>query len=865
MDKGAKQVFRCAVAFITVSILAMSTGCGGGGGSGTSPDSPQPPPAQNSTFTQPAKAIASTEVSTELAADGSIHFNSSNVGISATTEIMPSNSSVVLSAATISGGPVAGISNVYTFLSDFYKVKAKGTSDSSGSVELVFKTDDPSARIMVFSELYFVNILDIEPANGQISVRVKAVPSDIATSDVSYLKEGDVRYALVKQKNAGKASDKLASKSVYAADPQPADCSYFGNCRKRTGKVQITWYDGLGLTASDIDKAVLFFENALEQYKNRGLSSAAINLNWDAPVIVHVTSVSEEPYYRVLLGGIVLAATDITGLKGNDPKTGGVILHELAHLLQGKKYFMTPAALSGSKTWWMETTADNMSYILEPSMVSVNANNYGTSENELGSRYATQYAPFQWPMGEFYFQSQLLRMNLCDDTLVCPLSEKDMLTALDDGSYPFNDSNRQNRLNNNIHDYSYYLLGLSPLTASLAAPPENIKNGFTVGDYVVGYSTTQPLQYVVNGSAPRVSKAGNTVNISTSIDQGGVYMLQINNNGTAPGSVDEAAGTRSDDIVKKSTIPLALTVNDGHAPVRYRIGNSSETSYKADAKKFVIQPISDTFGNIGFLRLAAIGLDSGSSFSAKVEPVDLTGDWVFDSITVTADNVISSDPEVKFDPVFLKQLTSSVAEKGSYTSNPNRDKYSYSGPTYEGGMTISTESDVASDKIVWDLNLSGTPATAKIAGKKIAEIMKPGDLLRRDNTGKIMLAGSAIPLLLGLVLPGHRRKVFLIVCALGSSLLMTTLTSCVGFKFNKLNINSKATITKLEYIGVDGDDSKPLWKMTGTAVSNVDIILETSASDPTTGETIPKIVTMSGPVSYSLVANVYKDGIIKAE
>lgn len=863
MENGAKRMFNVAIAAMAIGAVALFSGCGGGGGSGGTVGSGGTT-GGGTVFTPPAVAAALAKTSTTITADGTLHLNSNNVGVAATSGVMPENSNIILIPSTMSGGPIADIEKVYTFLSDFYQVQAKGSSDTSGSVELVFKTSDPDARIMVFSDKFFVNVLDIQPANGQISVRVKAVPSDVTANTVSYTGQGDIRYVLVKAKSAKKRADDSANvfKAVNLVDPQPADCALWGNCRKRTGKVQITWYDGLGLTAGDIDKAVLFFENALDQYKVKGLSSAAINLNWDAPVIVHVTSVSGEPYYRVLMGGIVLAATDISGLKGNDPKTGGTILHELAHLLQGKKYFMTPAALSGYKTWWMETTADNMSFLLTPEMVNVNANNYGSVENHLGGMYATQYAPFQWPMAEGYFHSQLLRMNLCDDSSICPLSVTGMLTALDNGAYPFSDSALQSKLNANIHDYSRYLLGLAPLASSMATPPEYIKTGFTVGDYVVGYTTTSnKTLYQINGSAPRVSKSAEKVTISSTIEQNGIYMLQVNNNGKAPGAMDEQAGNRTDDVTKNKSIPLALTVDAGHAPVRYRIGDTSDVTYKADGAKFVIQPISDTFSNTGFVRLAAIGLNPGSTFSAKVEPVDLSGDWVMESAVVTSNNIVSSDPESNVDiAAFIKSITTSIAQNGTFNPNATKDQYNFAGTSSLDGINMTSDALVGNDKITWTFNMTGVPAPAKLTAKKTANLTYDSLFPTQHSNHRLLLAGAALPVLL-CITPGRRRRMLCLCGFVGAGLVGLSLTSCAGFKINKLDLSSSATITKIEYIGVENDTTKPLWKMTGTATTNVDASIDvTTESD--TGVSTTKTTTIKGPATYTFVASIYKDGVI---
>lgn len=779
-----------AVVFSALLLLSCGGGAGGGGGGGYDP---------------PAGAKATLGDSTTIEADGALHANAEGVGVEAEASAMPAGADILLEASTMTGGPMKSLLKEYELLSDFYQVKAQGTSDSPGTVELVFSTDDPDARIMAFSGFYFSNMLDAVPSGGYVRVRVKAVPGVAPDSEISYAGDGDIRYVLVKPKGLGREALAYRSGAELFGEPVFTDCSGWSNCRKRNGKVQVTWYSDLGLSADEIDQALVFLEDSLDAYRDMGVSAADIDPSVDSPIMIHVTQPTGDPYYRVLLGGIVLASSDIKSLIDGDSKTAGTVLHELAHQLQAGKYAMIPAAVSGAKTWWIESTADNLAFRQLPEMVADHAEEYGVTEDESRVRYATQYAPFQWPVSEGYIHSQLLRMNLCSDVSDCPLSVVGMIDALNSGSFPFVDSaDKRALLLSNMDEYSRYLLGLSPVSGNLADPPENIGEGFTIGDYIVGFrkSGSAYTQYDSNGYAPRISKSSGGVNISTTVEQNGVYALQVNNNGEKQfGTVEHA-------------IPLALKVEAGHAPVRYRLNDSSEATLKSGGTAFVIQPITSLLGDVGYARLAALGDSQYTSFTARLEPVDLSGDWIAHSATITSWNLASSDESLvslsQEDFIdYMKEITHEVGETGTYTRNEAGDAYAYVPSEAIDGGTVTTSAKVSKDKIEWTLKAAATPTSSRVPAAGRAPVLP-------------------------FSFPG------------------------VVWDVNRLKLNTLATATSLEYVANDSDPGAPLWRLEGTATTTVDGSFKMQKQiDEDTWEYVN--VTLTGPVTYDFVAYIYNN------
>ena len=329
----------------------------------------------------------------------------------------------------------------------------------------------------------------------------------------------------------------LAPRRAYAAEASQTNT--YMSClalftrssqRCRTdGRVYVMWLGEALLETTHVDAIIAQTSGIMKAYADKGFTAAGSNASlW----IVVDRSVSA-PQYSIRSEVIYLPLDSATSISGD--KARRELAHELFHWIQDEAYAMTAAALSGAKTWWLETTAENGVFLIDNRALEYNLHHYGqTTVN--GAMLGFQAAPFTWGRNDEarYVHAQLLKVNMCEYSTDCPISEKDMIWAINRGRYPLNDAAAQAKILAHLDDYARYLLGVAPEHTNTSIPlHETVRVGDAFGD-IIQISRTPESEFSLrtSSSAPQIVQETPDgrppeYHINAAIEQGGVYPLQV--------------------------------------------------------------------------------------------------------------------------------------------------------------------------------------------------------------------------------------------------------------------------------------------------------------------------------------------------
>ncbi len=132
-------------------------------------------------------------------ADGASHADSHGVALAVPGDALPEGSQAQLSASTVEGGWAAALEKNYTIETPFYTAAALGKDDSAGRLTLTFPAASPNSRVLAVIDNQHLILLNTAPENGQISLQVRAGPSEPEAdpSDDNIGETGLVRYAVI--------------------------------------------------------------------------------------------------------------------------------------------------------------------------------------------------------------------------------------------------------------------------------------------------------------------------------------------------------------------------------------------------------------------------------------------------------------------------------------------------------------------------------------------------------------------------------------------------------------------------------------------------------------------------------------------
>ncbi len=775
-----------------------------------------------------------------------------------------------LERAKLSPGMQADIEKAYKVDSLLYAVNLKNGEDGTGRVDLNLPAPSPDARLAVLVDDRYLGILETPAEDGVFHVS----PGLIVPAGGQGYPEPDSgaqtpnRYLVVTPKSGTtlvpQETMKLASFARASLAETKACISEFwtvNHClRNAEGSVYVFWENDVPASLKDqeylrIEDTIASIADIMGQYQQKGFTAAAISPSNPAYLIVEAGAT--EPYYSFKTGNVYLPWDIIGGI--SEPTNQCSIAHEFFHWIEDEEYVMGTAALSNAKSWWLEVSAENGSFMLYPACIDQNLSKYGivtTQANVLGF----QAAPFLWDGSEQarYIHALPFYLSLCDGGAGCALSREDWAQAINSGTYPM-EGGAATAYMSNAKDLGLYLLGAAPQQSRLDAEiPPSAASGSHYGDYLIlklggksiwdyGMTTNQ-----FNASSPT------EVVVTAKIEQGGVYPLWVGNGtGTPMGGVSGRTGLPA--LLEIQPGPAFWIRQDQNEPVFYPAGTGLK-----------IGSISDKLGT-GKARIVAVAPEGAGTFQAKVTLADFSGDWIAvgskgvitpvncEGYSPSEGNTLGNGPD---------ELLGFFSGYGEYV-NPTVDEANlnlvWQGSLPEG-LTGSSEVTVAPDKITLHYRIeipkqADTSSLDQIPGIKAIRQSLPGQ--ERNGPGNPLLALlPGAPLLAGAAWFRRRRKntwlgVVLLVI-LGSVLLY----GCVGIGIWG-NIDTTYTFNRAEYVGpqpgtasTDGN-AQAIWKLSdGNVKYDIDLTMTVSSDDAdgnTTETELPCVLTATGSATASIV------------
>ena len=857
-----------AAGLLAVCLLVAVVGAGGywylnrqpDGTVQADPGLPAPETQAGELADEPESPLIFTPRETVLIApDGSLQRDAAGVGLSVPPGATHENAQVKLVAMAPEGEAATSLPAQLGLVTQFYAVQVDSANDGAGAAELVLPAADPNARVLTLIDGQYPGFLAIEPQNGELRLPLRLFPG-IAQGEMGPSGSGEVLFAVAVPEQAGLGARTAASPlagllPVPLSDPKAClnDYHWRGKviryCRQTSdGAVQVRYYAYTGLTKPQADTVADTVKAAMAAYMGKGFTTAGISAQ--RPVQVVVTEGVSSPLYYVANGVVYLppdSAKSMAGFGGRD------LLHELAHWIQDEEYVMSYADKVGSQKWWLETSAENMVMLLDPTYADKNLSEYGKI-NLSGASLVLQGAPYQWPVSEYYGQAQLLKINICSNP-ACPLTETSFAAAISTGEFPLDEATARAKVHANLDDYAIYLLGGTPPKANWSIHMgKTVQEGIGYGDVVQVLASTKG-PYILRGTnvEPQLSSQGNESDPATSL----AIQAPLEKDGVYPLTVLPGEG-------KSAGFPALLKIEPG-PPFWYRLGKADPVFNDGKAG-LVLGPIHPSLG-LPSVRLAALGENGGEVFKARLEFLDLSGTWLLNPVKILSDNVTCTTTgegvNANWNTEFPAQLLTVASSMGSYTSSSGQGQYMWAhDPDRDPGgdiqpmldlMEFHSRASIVEDKIIVqsDLTIKPPPTSA---------------LPPQPSFG--LLAFFILPLGVA-VAAGRRprRRLALMVLALLSLVL---LTACSMFG----TLTSEATLTRIEPIaggsetlglvldkGINTYAPGVLRLSAGSALVDVDISIS-GPSDINEQTSDVWVTRCTGTLSYELSVDIYKDAQI---
>jgi hypothetical protein len=634
-------------------------------------------------------------------ADSSRYTDEHGVSLVVPSEALEDASKkIVMSAYSLPREIGDEISEAFNIESLIYEVGVEGEMDGAGKAELAFPVQGDEAVLMVIINNEYYGFFDQTPENGVVKVHAHLGNMESGELTEAYYselpeEEQSIRYVLLSPKAgiiqnehnvqlayspSGGVSDNLTAfdflnPSVNYQTNDPHDCSIqtyikgqpkLRGCRTNPEQsVIVKWQgkhtmpsgkvSGVEFSQQEADNLINAAESIIDRFYNAGFTNAKIESQWFGYALTIVVAPTGDPSYSIHTGVLELPVSAARGISPDNPPED--LMHELAHWIQAKKYSFYRAAISSSRRWWLEVSAELMAFLIEPKHIDSNLNTY----KKMGG---FQKAPFAWAMfGEQdeYVHAHLVWVSFCDMTHICPLSQLSFTSAINKGEYPFHQPHVQKLLLDNLDDYARYLLNHPPQTSNLSAVT-NVKMGLDGGSRVgelvnagiggdvnLKFNSHGNEQHFISGSDGPANTPSLT--IDAQIEKGGVYPFTL---------------TGSD--FGKSSLPVALIIEPG-PPFWLKLGDAEPVRYDG-GQQYIIQPVSKTFGE-EIVRMIVLGEDDTNQFQAQVALIDLQGDWMIRdpqliSFQHNCDDIIEDDEDREIFIRLINQLSHHLAARGSY-------------------------------------------------------------------------------------------------------------------------------------------------------------------------------------------------------
>ncbi|EFO81464.1 FHA domain-containing protein [Oscillochloris trichoides DG-6] len=839
------------------SLLLAACGNNGPPTSGGNPASNTPaPPAATATPAPPAPPAFTEQERITAAADGAIQsVAGAEVALPADAVESENPASLELAVVEGSGAIVEQLDQVVQRETPFYTLQMNGESDSRLPVQLRLPATSPDSRVAVLVDGIYLFVYEVEPQDGFLSIPVRvpaATPPDLAGDPMATA--GTSHYFVIGPRSASAPLwDQISGVSVaHAQNSGNRNCIVYGDipvelstCRRNaSGSVQVAWGSAGLITTETADAVIAATEEGMRRLADAGFTAAKISgLN---PAHIAIIPGDSTPTYNSTLGRVRIGAVAAGNIAGEASRFE--LWHELMHWVEDENYTMLWGFVNGDLRWWLESVAEVGVFLADPAAANHAATMYGRSTMNDMKTLIFQVSPYQWASDEQYLHAQLLRANICPSG--CPLTMETFVAAVNAGTYPLQASDKRAVLRTNLDQYARYILTgqLSGFSDTVAA----FSGGGGIGDYVaILEDSAAPFKLSTANYPPQIDTKAGTIEAPMQVDS--VYPLLV-----ASGAAAESALG----FIKPPGQPAKLTIEPG-VEIYYSL-NGGEVQHHAGTSQLVIAPIHETIG-YSQVRLVAISRESAATLKAKIEPIDLQGDWVFSvkSATITSNNCESDSEDGEDSSAsitegdMLNMLTRYVAPLGSYATRDDRLPGEL-GFVLDPGASLKTEPD--------DPDMTYTSSISVQAKEVVADIelfIPPPASSGQTNGAGVALA-ITLPTGLALFFMRRRRRGAAILMSL---LAVTMLTGCLGLNISG-TIGSEMHFGKLTYVAQPDAPTAPLWRLSdgkGTLSMDLTIVVAATTLDSESADGVStQTETRQCQIEMAITAEgeLFPDGVV---
>ncbi len=776
------------------------------------------------------------------------------------------------------------VSDVFQTQTRFYEVIADGENDGTGWATVTVPAGGGEPYLMEVIDGKFIALTSLQGSTGNLTFQVPIGSAASAQGDESVRMTGTSQFAVLQ---APLASNLSSFGHLASAAPQvdPRSCGIDNHikgtpymskieyqtmsfCRKNIeGTIQVVVYppDTPNVTPGMVDPIVDTIEEIMKAYENEGFSAAKLEDRWRKRLRVEIDAGSGDPYYSSAIGIVHIPEDSVKKSGSQDLRFE--LAHELAHWVQDSAYNFTSSywanwtGISSTSKWWLEVSAENMTFIYNSTAVERNLTMYGMT-TPADAKTPFQFSPDQWN-DQLYIHAQLVKVFMCENSAVCPINQNGFVAAINNGTFPY-DAAAIAKVTANLKEFARYLLGKPPQNANPVIPiMPAVSSGSGYGEFVNAKGGGVEVEYQKTGYQPQMQEVkgefGKTIKISASVEKGAVYPLVIKGPINA-----QSAG-----------LPIEIKISAG-TPFYYRLGDG-DIQFSDGTKEIVLGPVHPTMG-LEKVRIVAVASDAAKTFLAIVQPINLNGDWLLFSKHLLSHSIRCEDMEtVTIHPeesatVAAVYTSFPAAVAGVYSLDSGGISYTWSG---QSGADLTFGGDTA-------IELAGIALLTNDGIKLQNKLTIPEPQTNNAPAGPLV-SGIGISSLMGaLFLKKQRKKLLSLLVILNLVLLSSCSGGFGGFygtysndiiftKIETAGNKSSATIYQ-EMAGgqQNGEDNVidssgisgvvPRYVLTGISNATMDITVVTWVSTTDSTDTITN--RCNGTLQYEVIGMIVDDGQI---
>ena len=761
--------------------------------------------------------------------------------------------SALLIAGQIEGPLVTALEQGYTVDTPFYTVSADGEKGGRGRAHLSLPAPSPSSRMLALIDGAYPAVLGVQPQNGELSVNVRLAPREGSTEGANP-DRAPTRYAVITPKTTSRLAPGLAAPTAQTTfeDCSWADSDWFNGCRTDAAHTVYVVYP----RSFGDKKAEQLVSELLSIAKTyRALGFAAATLSSSTTMTAEILPSGEDFEYSSKTGTIYAPGKSV------DPKPGTqgyyAVRHEIAHWIQDEEYAMTWAmGTSQAHKWWLEIAAEMMVMLADPTYIDALLDDQGDLPVKADNDHTLtiQLSPHGWP-DDVYIHAHQVMFSMCDDATICPLSQSELIEAINRAKYPFDQTAAQQKLRANLKSYALYLAGGKPGVGNARMPSTgHTATGDGYGNQIATDATKAgAYRMFTDGAVPNVTvqkrDGMDHAVLRAEMQSGGVYPLLV---------LGQHALTRP-------SLPLSLTVRS-EAPFWYRRG-SDDPVFADGQEGLVLAPIHKAMG-LESVRVVAYADAGPLVLSGEVGVVDLSGAVVFEAGNLRSHQIAcrgdtgsanAGDAREFADELanIAAQLTAAAAGTGDFKGStpasltwqmvPERLPPSASPELYQFKGTMDLKPDHVLVKT--EFVLLETPPTSQ-----------------GTWPDALPLLGIAIAPLPAAWLGRKRKRWRPALVVLFAGLL---LSACLTDLRVSGTIDSEMRFRKIEYLGgsevptltTQGQrgEATPRWRLSeGSGSFDVNFVIVGTKEDEKGNKTEERIIC-AGPVEYDVSAEIYDD------